>query len=103
MAKEVTKSTGGRILKCHGENIVCLLPPFSSKKIHCYSTEKIHSGKRGISEYFKDGGSELTLIHRVPKQHVREEVYQSQVIINILALNVSSKSVDPTSDYLPCP
>ena len=103
VAKEVTKSTGGRILKCHRENIVGLLPPFSSKKIYCNSAEKIHSEKRGISKYFKDSGSELTLIHRVPKQHVREEVHQSQVIINILALSVSSKSVDPTSDYLPCP
>lgn len=75
VAKEVTKSTRGRILKCHGENTVCLPPPFSSKEINCNSAEKINSGKRGISKHYKGSGSELTLTHRVPKQHVREEMY----------------------------
>lgn len=75
VAKEVTKSTRGRILKCHGENTVYLPPPFSSKEINCNSAEKINSGKRGISKYYKGSGSELTLTHRVPKQHVREEMY----------------------------
>ena len=84
LAEEVAKSIGGSILKYHGKKYSMLISPIFLKKTYGNSAEKIHTGERGISKYFEGIGSELTLIHRVPKHHIREEAYRGQVINNIL-------------------